>query len=259
MTKKQLFIIVICGLFFVFLYFGTDIRASKQDNVNRKRELSYKGLSIESFLKEAKSEILISKLTYIELQEQKIISANGDSQKVLILKDLANAWYKLKKPLVSGHYTEEIAKIVSDENTWSMAGASYLLGIQQTENSRRSIFGINQAISAFENAILINPKNIDHRVNLALCYVEKPPTDNPMKGILMLLDLNKKYPKNIATLMALGRLGIKSNQLEKAKNRFEEILRLDHNNNQAICFLSLVYEKTGNTEKYNEFSNRCQR
>ena len=258
MTKKQVLSLIISGLFFLGLYFGTDIRANKQATINKKRVLESTGIDIAPFLKNAKSKVDPSKLTYVEMEEEKLNSAT-DSQKVIILKALASAWYKYDEPLISGHYAEEIAKISSDEDTWSMAGTTYLIGLRKAKDKKERLYCTDHAIKSFENAISLNPENVNHKLNLALVYVENAPKDTPMKGILMLLDLNKKYPNNIAVLLTLGRLGLKTNQLEKAIARLEKVLALDTENTTAICLLAEAYGKIGNPEKAKEFSMKCSR
>lgn len=257
MTSKQTFSLFLSGVFFVVLYFGTDIRSDTQNIVDKKRNLE-SGLTIGSFLKQAKVDIPKNKLTFIEIQEQKLVDLDTDPERVLVLKDLASAWYQVGKPIVSGYYAEKIAKIVSDGETWSIAGKTYLFALQKTEDIQKRQYTWSHAIDAFENARSLDPESIEHKVNLALCYVENAPKDMPMKGILMLLDLNKKHPNNIGILLSLGRLGIKTNQLDKARKRLEKVLDLDPENNEANCLLLSIFEKMGNTEKYTEFMTRCK-
>jgi cytochrome c-type biogenesis protein CcmH/NrfG len=99
-------------------------------------------------------------------------------------------------------------------------------------------FCANRAIQAFENAISLDPSDITNKVNLAVCYAERPPQNNPMKGILMLIDLNKKHPENVPTLSTLGRLGIQTGQFEKAVARLELALQIEPKNIKVNCLLA---------------------
>ena len=259
MTKKQILTIIFSGILFLGLYFGTDIRATKQDSINKTRNLESEGIGIGSFLKLAKEQIEPSKLTFIELSEEKLKGVTDTQARIVILKDLASAWYKYEQPTISGFYAIEIAKLESNENAWSIAGTTFLIGLQNATDQLKRTYCTEQGVKSFENAISINPENINHKLNLALMYVENAPKDTPMKGILMLLDLNKKYPDNVPTLLALGRLGLKTNQLEKAIARLEKVMALDSENNIATCLLAEAYGKFGNQEKANEFSRKCSR
>ncbi len=258
MTKKQLITLIFSGLFFLGLYFGTDIRASKQDKIDKKRNLETTGIDIAPFLKKAKSSIEPAKLTFINLEEEKLRSVN-DTQKVVILKELASAWYKYDKPIISGHYAEKIAVSLSTDESWSIAGTTFLIGLRQAKTELEKKYCTEHAVKAFENAISLDSDNINHKLNLALVYVENAPKDTPMKGIMMLLDLNKKYPDNISVLLTLGRLGLKTNQLKKAIARLEKVLALDAENSTAICLLADAYNRIGNQEKAEVFSKKCSR
>ena len=108
-----------------------------------------------------------------------------------------------------------------------------------------------------ENAISFDPDNLDHQINLALCYVEKPLEDNPMKGIMMLLELNKANPENISVLLQLGKLALQTNQIDRAIARFETVLEYDAENNQAHCFLADIYRQN-NTDKAMYHAEFCK-
>ena len=79
-------------------------------------------------------------------------------------------------------------------------------------------------LSAFEKAISLNPGNVDHKINKALCFVELPDEGNPMQGILQLRELNQKHPDNVNVMVQLARLALKTNQLERAKERLQQAL-----------------------------------
>jgi len=96
------------------------------------------------------------------------------------------------------------------------------------------------------------------KVNLALCYVEYPLQDNPMKGILMLVDLNKNNPDNSLVLTNLGRLAIQTRQYDKAIERLGRVVELDPKNRNANCLLAQAYGEMGNQEKTDFYLNRCK-
>jgi tetratricopeptide (TPR) repeat protein len=58
--------------------------------------------------------------------------------------------------------------------------------------------------------------------------------DNPMEGILMLRQLVEKDSTNIEAQMYLGLFSIQSSQFDKARERFETVLRLDPGNPEAL-------------------------
>ena len=79
--------------------------------------------------------------------------------------------------------------------------------------------------------------DIDNEVNLALTYVEVPLEDNPMKGILMLRELNENHPENVTVIMQLARLSLQTGQFDKAVERLEKVIELRPSSANAYCCL----------------------
>jgi len=90
-----------------------------------------------------------------------------------------------------------------------------------------------------------------------LIYVDHP-DQNPMQGIQMLLKLNENYPENVQVLNQLARLGIRTNQFEKAIQRLQKALTLEPNNNTSICLIAQAYERSGQTALAKEFQDKCK-
>ncbi|MBU6343253.1 MAG: tetratricopeptide repeat protein, partial [Bacteroidetes bacterium] len=111
----------------------------------------------------------------------------------------------------------------------------------------------------FEKAATINPGQPEHQVNQALVFAENPPADNPMKAVLLLRELEKKYPESPAVFNALGRLAIKTGQWQKAIERLEKAWQLDRNNFNTPCLLAKAYEGAGQMDKSAEFAKICNK
>ena len=75
---------------------------------------------------------------------------------------------------------------------------------------------------------------------------------------MLLLDLNKQYPENVSTLLALARFGMQTGQYAKAVTRLEKALQLEPENRKVICLIVQAYEGAGNVEKAKEFEKNCQ-
>jgi len=58
--------------------------------------------------------------------------------------------------------------------------------------------------------------------------------ENPMEGIMLLRTLVEKDSTNIEAHMYLGLFSIQSSQLDKARERFDTVLRLDPGNHEAL-------------------------
>jgi cytochrome c-type biogenesis protein CcmH/NrfG len=119
-------------------------------------------------------------------------------------------------------------------------------------------FCSKRALKSFEMAISLAPDKVEPKINQALVFVDNPEKDNPMKGILMLRELQQKYPQNTSVLNQLATLAIKTNQIDKALERLEESYKIDPSNMNTICLLAEVYTLAGNDQKAVMFRDMCK-
>ncbi len=259
MSKLQLIIVSLAVLLLGVLYFGFDFKTDKQTEVEQSTAKTIESTGIQTLLKEAKSSLTPEQIINTQALEQAVNDNSADqAAKIESLKQLSGSWFDYKHPAIAGHYAEEIAELLGDESSWSIAGTTYALGIKQSSEEKIKSYCMGRAVKAFENAISLNPSNIDHQLNLAICYTDIPPQDNPMKGILMLVDLSKKHPNNVGVLTNLGRLGIQTGQFEKAIGRLEKAYALEANNPQIVCLLADAYKGAGKNEEAATFTTKCK-
>ena len=256
MTRDQWIAVGLSSLLFLVLYFGFDIKPKSQKQLEKTRAVNIEATSIENLIKEARIK-LGAKYGLIEALHLELNESKNDSLKVEKLKQLSGKWYELGFAAISGYYAEEIARINEDADSWSIAGTSYLLAIQQSEEVKVQTWSLQRSVKAFEAAISMEPQNINHQINLALAYVEMPPADNPMKGILMLRQLDETFPDNVKILSQLGRLSISTNQLDNALKRLKRAEELDPENKSVICLLAITYEKKGDSVLADKYNSKC--
>lgn len=257
MSKLQILVVSSAFLLFLLLFFGFNTKPKKQQGIEKSRMLQAESTDIKNLLTEAKATLDESETTALLLMEQSLAAAPGDSARIVKLKELSRKWYNLKHPEISGHYAEQIAMLTNTEEAWAIAGTTYSIGVQRATSDKVKAYCNGRAIKAFENAISINPDEVAHKINLALTYTENPPKENPMKGILMLIDLNKKNPDNVPVLTQLGRLAIKTGQYDKAVTRLERATTIDPTNARAFCLLADAYQGLGNEGKSSENKEKC--
>ncbi|MEL6636326.1 MAG: tetratricopeptide repeat protein [Bacteroidota bacterium] len=258
MSKLQLVVLSAAAVLLLLLMFGFGDKPAQQKAVDQSRALRAESTDITSLLKSAKADLSEEQLNQLLLIEQSLEQAPGDTARIRVLEQLSRQWFDLGHAEVAGFYAESLAEIASTEEAWSIAGTTYAIGLQRSESEKVRTYCNGRAIKAFESAISINPQEVAHQVNLALCYTEYPPKDNPMKGILMLLELNKKDPDNVSVLMNLGRLAIRTGQYDKAVQRLERVLELAPGQVRAHCYLADAYRGLGNAEKSSENQDKCQ-
>lgn len=258
MTRLQWICIGSAVLLFFVLYFGCERKPLNVSALEKSRALSAESTDINILLQEARAALKPEEKNKLLLLEQELSEALEDSVRVGLLQQLSGTWYNAGHYAIAGYYAQEVATVDETEDSWSIAGTTYTICIQRTQEERIRDFCTGRAIAAFENAISLAPANVRHRVNLALCYAENPPADNPMKGIQMLLDLNQNEPENVLVLNTLARLAIRTGQYDRAIARLEKAIVIEPDNLNSVCLLAQAYEASGNVVKAEEFDAACR-
>lgn len=248
MNKTQTITVVSFCLLFLLLYFGCDTKSTEHKALEKSRAQKFELISIDRVIAESKKQLPASARTEVQQYEQKLKNVELDSQKVAYQKALASIWYAENNPLISGYYAEQVAEQINDSDSWSIAGTTYSIAVQNLEEGNEKQHAVAKSRLSLEKALSLSPDDIDSKINLALSYVEAPVEENPMKGILMLVDLNKKNPENIGVLMQLARLSLKTGQLEKAVVRLTKVIELRPSLKEAHCMLAEVLRQKGETE-----------
>lgn len=259
MTKLQLILISSCVVLFGILYFALDTKPPSFKEIELSRTLESSSLDINQEVFKLLETLPESDQIEIRILESELEAAANDEEKTESLKKISGFWYNQNRNDIAGHYAVQIAEHENTAEAWNIAGSTYSLGFQRFEPGPYWDYCYGGAIGAFENAISLDPDYMDSKINLALCYVEKAPENNPMKGITMLLDLNKQYPENVSVMNQLGKLAVRTNQLDRARERFEAVLKLDKNNRIATCYLSQVYQGLGDIANASKFQALCDK
>lgn len=259
MNKLQWSAIVGALTLFLALYLGFDTRDKNRQLIEAQRTMQAESTSFETLLSEARA-VLSPQSTEenAKLEEQLKIASTPAGQSE-VLKKISAFWYQQKQIAVAGGYAEQVAQIDQTAESWSVAGGTYFNGlIAHAGDARLSEYCASHAVKAFESAVSLAPEQVEHRVNLALVYAEKPPADQPMKAVTMLRDLEAKHPDAPAVYNALGRLAIKTGQWQRAVDRLEKAWSLDNKNPNTPCLLSKAYEGLGDVEKSEKFAALCR-
>ncbi|MBK9337007.1 MAG: hypothetical protein IPM98_10620 [Lewinellaceae bacterium] len=244
-------------VFFLVLYLGFKTTSPSQKVVERSRSIQGESMRFETLLDDAKAHLSANDAASLADLEKQVDQAGSEADRVETLKKVSGWWYSQGQAIVSGGVAEQVAELEGTDGAWSVAGATFYGALADERDQKLRDFCASRAIKAFESAISLNPSQVEHRVNLALVYAENPPADNPMKAVLLLRELEGKYPDNPAVYNALGRLAIKTNQWERAIDRLEKSWSLDSKNPNTPCLLAMAYEGAGKTDKAIEFAGLC--
>lgn len=257
MTRLQVGIVAgFVGLFLV-IFFVFDTKPPNQKAIEKSRNLTAESTDIASLLGEAKANLSPEKSGEILMLEQKLEQTEEDSLKISGYEQLASFWFQADRPDLSGYYAEELALTVNTEESWAIAATTYTIGVQRSMDPKIRDFCTGRALKAYEYAISLNPENVQHKVNLAILFTENPPSDNPMKGVMMMRELGDKHPNDVLVLKSLARLALKTGQFEKAAARLEKAFSLDAKDADIACLLAETYAGLNNTSKTKEFETLC--
>ncbi|HFA50569.1 MAG TPA: tetratricopeptide repeat protein [Bacteroidetes bacterium] len=259
MNKTQWAVILTAAALFTALYFGCDTKPDKHKIIEKQRTLAAVSTDIGSLLMEAKPGLSPQDGATILALETALNSAEDETGKANAFKELSSTWYKFEKPAIAGYYAEQVAEIDATEEAWSIAGTTFSICVQREKEKKVKDYCTGHAIKALENATSLNPSNLQHKMNLAIVHTENPPAGNPMKGILMLVDLNKQNPDYVPVLNQLGRLGIQTGQFEKAIKRLGKAVSLEPENPTSNCLLGEAYQQIGDQANAAKYLDKCKK
>lgn len=242
-------LVLVLGIFFLL-----PTKDQSQKAIEKSRALGFEKISIPVLLQQARAGLSEEDRIYLselEAHEQDSVAT------VENLKTLSREWFSRGEWLLAGHYAEKVAEKVKNADAWGISGSTFALGMQRYEETDKVDFAKKKAIESYEKAISLDPKELEYKVNLAVCYAEKPDSEHPMQGIMMLLDLDKKHPNSPKVLNTLAYYGLQTGQLDKAEARLKVVLEQDPDNSRANCLMARLLEEKGESNKAVAFKEKC--
>ena len=150
-----------------------------------------------------------------------------------------------------------MALLTESAESWGISGTTYGLCIKRSQKEKEREFCLTKALEALENAISLDPENLDYQINRAVILAENPPKENPMRGVLLLLEMNKKFPKNVPVINNIAKFALQTNQLDKAEQRLLGALKIEPENVMTNCLLAQLYTTLGDKDKALTFREIC--
>jgi len=239
---KQFLLIAGAAGLTVLLYFAPQKVKKPFDNAQGK-EKEGEAFSFNTILSEAKGSLKRQEAERISSIESVYLK---DTTSEVLLDSLGKAWDAVSMPQVSAHYFELLAERKPDEKHWINAAFRYFDAFKISADSTFRKMNVEKAIASYKKVLEINPKNLDAKTDLGICYAEG--TNSPMQGIMMLREVVQENPKHEMALFNLGVLSIKSGQYDKAVDRFEKVLEVNPNNKEARFLLGRTYLSMGKSD-----------
>ena len=248
------------------LYFGGNTKPPKPEGGNKKPTIEEAAAmqkthlahaaSFDSILTAAKNELPEHAKDEVKNAETQIASRTDSASMAPDFEQLAKIWQEHKQLPVAAYYYMYAGKLVNSEKKLNFAAQLFLdLARRSTSESVQAWEG-QMAIDGFKRVLAINPNNDTATVNLAECYIGVGET---MQGVLTLRDFTAKKPDNIPANLILGQQGIVSGQFDKAALRFDNVLKQDPENIEAMLGLAEVYKSKGDKTKAVEVLERAKK
>lgn len=195
--------------------------------------------SVSQTAKTGLSENINRQLTELENK----LAAAPDEERLGLLKTLAERWNDVNKPAPLGFTYEKIAELQPSLANWLLAGDAYTEAYQNLQDTVVSHELNNRSVYAYEQALALQPGNLEAKTGLGVSYVNKG--DNPMAGISLLLEVVKEDPENLKANKSLGLFSMQSRQFDKAIDRFKTVLSVNPEEPESWFYLATSYENIG--------------
>jgi len=160
---------------------------------------------------------------------------------------LAVIWDSKKMFALSAYYYEQKAEKDNSEKSYIKASFRYFDAYKMAVDSVMKTNMVGKAIKNYTKVLELNPKNLNAKTDLAVLYAEATP--EPMKGIMMLREVIAENPNHENAQLNLGFLSVKSNQFDKALERFDKVLEINPAHIDAYLFKAQVYIQKGEKQK----------
>src|SRR5690606_18259710 len=198
-------------------------------------------VTLESVSQKAKEGLNPSIIQEISAIEADLREA-GDDEKRTLLQQLATKWDDVDKPAPLGFIYEELAELDGQFDDWLKAGDAYRTAYTNLRDTVAASALNDYAINAYEQALKINPGDLNAKTGLGSAYVSG--TNNPMAGISLLREVVDADPDHVGANKSLGLFSMQSRQFDLAIDRFKKVVSLEPDA-ESYFYLATSYENIG--------------
>lgn len=252
-NKKQLWLVIGGFLLIQIFYFGFDTV-----QLDREGSIGEDGSAISDHAWDDHLDDALSVLSTSDRDSVESWMARAEEKNIISLKQLASFWVSRSEWEIGGHYMDLIAETTNATEDLISAARTYATGTQQAGDEEHRTILREKALSLYDQAIDQETNAFDLELEKVLFLIKAPDNENPMLGVLSLVELSEKYPEEAEVFVHLGRFSIQTGQWDKAQERLERAYELDPENQETICLLSTVYKENGDAEQSNRFSQLCE-
>lgn len=156
-------------------------------------------------------------------------------------------WDKNKRPDIASFYFEKKVSGTNKATDWFKAGDRYYYSVRFIKDPEEVPILYSSAMRCYDKGLKLEPNNTDAKIMLASCLVEG--SSDPMKGISMLREIEKTDSNNVTLQLNFAFFSVRSQQWDRAVQRFEKVIRIDSTYIEAYLHLADAYEQMGQKEK----------
>lgn len=171
------------------------------------------------------------------------------------LQDLVKLWDTLS-PLAAAHFFSLYADLESTDNNWYILGTKFLNISTLEFDSVAAKYALAQAKTAFSKAIEINSANLAAKTGLATAIIELDA--EVMKGVTMLREVLEADSNQAQAIYTLGVLSMRSEQYDKAIQRFDKLTKLQPFNAENYFYLAEAYARYGDAKSAIASYEKCK-
>lgn len=182
----------------------------------------------------------------IDRLRQAYLTATGTDEKLKQAEALSGAWAQATQFDSAAYYAEAIVKLQPTLPNYLRAADRYYEAFTFAVDETKSKALGERTRELYQKALDINPTLLQAKSNLAMTYLS---TATPMQGISLLREVIEQDPDFEPALFNLGILSMRSNQYQKAAERFERILRNNPGSTRTMFYLGISYAELGQKQK----------
>jgi tetratricopeptide (TPR) repeat protein len=261
--KAPIFSVLAALLLVVGIYWGANTTPPKPKEMAEKPSMgtgqgnsNTNQLDVDSLIIASKKALAQHALGELQAIDQQMRKVTDSAQFAPIFGKYAQVWQEHKQfPLAAYYYSLE-AKLEKSEKKLTFAAQLFLDLARKEHSAELQTWEANSGIACFEQLLKFNPSNDSAKLSLAECYFG---TGEAMKGVVLVKEITAKDPENKAANLLLGQQGLISQQFDKAKQRFETVLKKEPKNVEAMLGLAEALKGLGEKEKAKLLLENCKK
>ncbi len=222
--RNQLILLGACVLTIVLLSFASTI-PSHRNSAEVAEEQHAPGIPLEEVVKEERNSLKPDQSGVIASLEQAIKGEADVVRRGILYDSLIQYLGFSGKYVLAAAYAQERAERNNGSGTdWMNAGERFrsAASFQKHEDHLDPIY--KAAIACFEKALQLDPTNLDAKTGLGISIVDG--TNDPMSGIEVLKSVEAADSNHINVQLALADFAVRSEQYDKAIERYSRVLKL---------------------------------